>query len=427
MEKIKSIWRDKRFRFALVSIIYILWFVVWTENLWWLLGLPLIYDYFFSRKIDKLFLDKYRAWKKKHKAAKITMEWIEALLFAVVVVVPLKLYFFGMYVIPSSSMEQTLLVGDYLMVDRLAYGPKMPNTPISFPFVQHTLPFTKDTPSYVDWSPFEYKRLKGYSEVQRGDVVVFNFPAGDTVAVEWPNNTYYDLVRSPDGRAYVYANSKVVYRPVDKRENYIKRCVAVAGDTLRFVDQTLYINSLPQRAPDGIQYDYAVQMPGTDSYSVMTLSLEQLTKLKASGAAVTRAIFASSGDEIFPNRPDLYPWTKDDFGPLWVPKKGATIELTPQNLPLYERAIKNYEGNQLTVAADSTIWINGTQTDRYTFRMNYYFMMGDNRDNSADSRYWGFVPEDHIEGRAAFVWLSITPGENLFTGLRWSRMFRPIN
>lgn len=426
MERIKSIWQNKWFRFALVSIIYLLWFVVWTENLWWIVGLPFIYDHYFTRKIDTIVLSKYRAWKKRHKAVKFILEWVEALAFAVVVVVPLKLYFFGMYVIPSSSMEQTLLVGDYLMVDRLAYGPKMPNTPISFPFVQHTMPFSKDTPSYVDWSPFEYKRLAGYSRVKRNDVVVFNFPAGDTVAVEWPNNTYYDLVRTADGRTQVYAESKVVYRPVDKRENYIKRCVAVAGDTLRFEGETLYINSLPQRAPEGIQYDYAVQMPGTDSYSVMTLTLAQFAKLKASGAAVTRAIFATSGDEIFPNSPDRFAWTKDNFGPLWVPQKGATVALTYDNLPLYERVIKNYEGNQLTVAADSSIWINGTKSTEYTFRMDYYFMMGDNRDNSADSRFWGFVPEDHVEGRAAFIWLSITPGENIFSGLRWDRMFKAI-
>lgn len=201
----KNIWQNRKVRFWVVTVLYVLWFVVWTENLWWLLGVAVIYDYYFSRYIDKLFLNKYRATKAKNKTIKVTFEWIEALLFAVVVVVPLKLYFFGMYVIPSSSMEQTLLVGDYLMVDRLAYGPKMPNTPLAFPFVQHTLPFTKDTPSFSEWPTFDYKRLKGYSAVKKLDVVVFNFPAGDTVALEWPNSTYYDLVRVPGGREYVYA------------------------------------------------------------------------------------------------------------------------------------------------------------------------------------------------------------------------------
>lgn len=426
MEKIKEIWRNRKVRFWVVTVLYVLWFVVWTENLWWLLGVAVIYDYYFSRYVDKLFLNKYRAVKAKNKTLKISLEWVEALLFAVVVVVPLKLYFFGMYVIPSSSMERTLLVGDYLMVDRLAYGPKMPNTPLAFPFVQHTLPFTKDTPSFSDWPTFDYKRLKGYSSVERFDVVVFNFPAGDTVATEWPNNTYYDLVRAEGGREYVYANSKVVYRPVDKRENYVKRCVAVAGDTLRFQNETVTINGVPITAPQGVQYDYAVQAVGANSYQIQTLTAEQLGKAKAAGAAVTRAVYESQGDEIFPHRPDLYPWSKDNFGPLWIPRRGATVELTMDNLPLYERIIKNYEYNTLSVS-DSTIYVNGAAASSYTFKMDYYFMMGDNRDNSADSRYWGFVPEDHIEGRASFVWLSITPGESIFTGLRFSRMFRSIN
>ncbi|MEG1413705.1 MAG: signal peptidase I [Mucinivorans sp.] len=426
MNKIKEIWSNKKVRFSLVALIYILWFVVWTENLWWLLGLPLIWDYYFSRKIDKIFLNRYRAFKAKNKTLKITLEWIEALGFAVVVVVPLKLYFFGMYVIPSSSMEQTLLVGDYLMVDRLAYGPKMPNTPIAFPFVQHTLPLTKDTPSFVDWLQFEYKRLAGYSSIKRSDVVVFNFPAGDTVAVEWPNSTYYDLVRTPTTRDYVWQNSKIVYRPVDKRENYVKRCVAIAGDTLRFDGQTIYINSKATTPAKGVQYDYAVQMTGQEQCQVMTFTKQQLTKAQDAGAMVARAIYQSDSTEIFPHRPDLYPWTKDNFGPLWVPSRGATVKLTLDNLPLYERIIKNYEHHTLSVR-DSTIYINGAPTNSYTFAMNYYFMMGDNRDNSADSRYWGFVPEDHIEGRVSFVWLSITPGENIFTGLRFSRMFRGVN
>ncbi|MEG0033541.1 MAG: signal peptidase I, partial [Mucinivorans sp.] len=315
---------------------------------------------------------------------------------------------------------------DYLMVDRVAYGPKMPNTPISFPFVQHTLPFTKDTPSFVDWVNFDYKRLAGYSSVKRMDIVVFNFPAGDTVAVEWPNSTYYDLVRTPQGRDYVWANSKVVYRPVDKRENYVKRCVAVAGDSIRFDGQTLYINSQKVTPPEGVQYDYAVQMSGATTSEIKTMTAQQCAKAKAAGAMVVHAVYESEGNEIFPNRPDLYPWTKDDFGPLWVPRRGATVPLTMANLPLYERIIKNYERNTLSVR-DSTIYINGAVARDYTFKMDYYFMMGDNRDNSADSRYWGFVPEDHIEGRVSFVWLSITPGENIFTGLRFSRMFRGVN
>lgn len=424
MNKLKEIWTSKKVRFWVVSIIYVLWFVVWTQNLLWLLGVAVIYDYYFSRYIDKIYLNKYRAYKANHKSMKWVLEWCEALLYAVVVVVPLKLYFFGMYVIPSSSMEQTLLVGDYLMVDRVAYGPKMPNTPISFPFVQHTMPFTDDTPSFVDWFHFDYKRLWGYSEVKNMDVVVFNFPAGDTVALKWPASTYYDLVRIY-GYESVWQNSKIMYRPVDKRENYIKRCVAVAGDSLYFANQTIYINGDAVQSPDGVQYDYAVEQNGLPPY-VATMTAAQKVALDASGAIVMRAMYEIEPDAMFPHREDLYPWTKDNFGPIWIPKKGVKIDLTMDNLPLYDRIIKNYEGNSLSVS-DSTIYVNGAVATSYTFKMDYYFMMGDNRDNSADSRYWGFVPEDHIEGRASFVWLSITPGESIFTGIRWARMFKGIH
>lgn len=426
MNVFKKIWSSRRVRFWFFTTIYVLWFVVWTQNLLWLLGVAVIYDYYFSRYIDKIYLNKYRALKARNKTVKFVLEWVEALLYAVVVVVPLKLYFFGMYVIPSSSMEQTLLVGDYLMVDRVAYGPKMPNTPVSFPFVQHTLPFTQDTPSFVDWFKFDYKRLMGYSKVKNQDVVVFNFPAGDTVAVKWPNNTFYDLVRTPADREFVEQNSKIVYRPVDKRENYIKRCVAVAGDTLYFNNENLYINGKLVDPPAGIQYDYEVQMRGANESSVMSLTAEQLAKIKAAGGIATRAMYQVGPNEMYPHRSDLYPWTKDNYGPVWIPKKGVTVPLTMNNLPLYERIIKNYEGNSLSVT-DSTIYINGAPAHDYTFRMDYFFMMGDNRDCSADSRFWGFVPEDHIEGKASFVWLSITPGESIFSGIRFSRIFKSIN
>ncbi|MFI3294926.1 MAG: signal peptidase I [Rikenellaceae bacterium] len=393
MKKIREIWSNRWVRFGLVTFIYLLWFVVWTQNAWWLLGVPVIYDYFISRKIDVLFLNKYRAFKVRHKSFKWILEWIEALLFAVVVVTPLRLFFFGLYVIPSSSMEGTLLVGDYLYVNRLAYGPKMPITPISLPFVHNTLPFSSsNTPSYVDWIQYDYKRLAGFDTPQAGDVVVFNFPEGDTVALVDPISSYYELVRAY-GREAVYSQSEVVFRPVDKRENYIKRCVAVAGDTLQVVEDLTYVNGVQSEVPSRLIVEPLGDIPVTDA--------------------------------VFPHTPELYPWTHRNFGPLWVPRAGVTVDLTLENLPLYQRIIKNYELNDLRVEGE-TIYINGQVATQYTFRMDYYFMMGDNRDNSLDSRYWGFVPEDHIEGEASFVWLSITPGESIFGGLRWGRMFKSI-
>lgn len=448
MDKIKEIWRNRWVRFSFVSVLYVFWFVVWTANLWWLLGLVVIYDYFISRVMDRLFLDRYRRFKNSNKWLRKGLEWVEALLFAVVVVVPLKLYFFGMYMIPTPSMENTLLVGDYLFVNKLEYGPRMANTPISFPFVQHTMPLTKSTPSFVDWIQYPYKRLKGFSQIERDDVVVFNFPAGDTVAVIEPDVTYYELLRVM-GREELESRSEVVFRPVDKRENYIKRCVAVAGDSLHVVEGKVFVNGQPQRSIPGLQFTYFVQVESgarlSPSYleqlgiSLSEVSLEnQVYQMPLTEAAeqalaknpkvvrMVRGVSQGVSEAVFPQCPDLYHWNEDNYGPIWIPQKGSTVALNVASLPLYRRIIKNYEGNTLEVAADSTILINGTPATEYTFKMDYYFMMGDNRHNSADSRYWGFVPVDHIEGKASFIWLSIIPGKSLFTGIRWDRMFDKI-
>lgn len=448
MNKIKEIWRNRWVRFSVVSVLYVLWFVVWTANLWWLLGLVVIYDYFISRVMDRLFLDRYRRFKNSKKWLRRSLEWVEALLFAVVVVVPLKLYFFGMYMIPTPSMENTLLVGDYLFVNKLEYGPRMANTPLSFPFVQHTMPLTKSTPSFVDWIQYPYKRLKGFSQIERDDVVVFNFPAGDTVAMIEPEVTYYELLRVM-GREELEKKSEVVFRPVDKRENYIKRCVAVAGDSLMVVEGKVVVNGVPQKKIPGLEFTYFVQVesgarlaPGyleELGISLSEVSLEnqvyQMPLTEESEAALAknpkvvrmvRGVSQGVSEAVFPQRPDLYHWNEDNYGPIWIPKKGATVALDLKTLPLYTRIIKNYEGNTLEVMADSTILINGAPTTEYTFKMDYYFMMGDNRHNSADSRYWGFVPMDHIEGKASFIWLSITPGKSLLTGIRWDRMFDKI-
>lgn len=448
MNKIKQIWGNRWVRFSVVGVIYVLWFVIWTANPWWLLGLVVVYDYFISRVMDRLFLDRYRRFKNSNKWLRKSLEWVEALLFAVVVVVPLKLYFFGMYMIPTPSMENTLLVGDYLFVNKLEYGPRMANTPLSFPFVQHTMPLTKQTPSFVDWVQYPYKRLKGFSDIERNDVVVFNFPAGDTVALIEPEVTYYELLRVM-GREELEKRSEIIFRPVDKRENYIKRCVAVAGDSLRVVEGKVYINGEPQVQIPGLQFTYFVQVESgarlAPSYleelgvSLSEVSLEnqvyQMPLTEAAEVALSknpkvvrmvRGVSQGVSEAVFPQRPDLYPWNEDNYGPIWIPGKGKSVALNIKTLPLYSRIIKNYEGNTLEVAADSTILINNIPTTEYTFKMDYYFMMGDNRHNSADSRYWGFVPMDHIEGKASFIWLSITPGKSLLGGIRWNRMFDKI-
>ena len=393
MNKLKEIWQNKKVRFAVVTTLYLLWFVLWTQNLLWILGVAIIYDYYFTRFMDKLFLNKYRQIKAGNKTLRIILEWVEAIIYAVIVVIPLKLYFFGLYVIPSGSMEGTLLIGDYVYVDRTAYGPKMPVTPIAFPFVQHTMPMTENSNSFSDCIQFDYKRLAGHSSPENGDVVVFNFPAGDTVALIEPTASYYDLVRNY-GREQVVDNSEIIFRPVDKRENYIKRLVGMPGDTLSVIDNLVFINGTKQAEP------------------------ERLIQGKNINLSVTNA--------TFPHEPGLYPWTHRNYGPLWIPAKGAQVELNLNNLPIYERIIKNYEGNKLEVK-NKEIFINDVKADNYTFKMDYYFMMGDNRDNSLDSRYWGFVPEDHIEGKASFVWLSVDQNKGFFKGLRFNKMFKSIN
>lgn len=474
-ENIKSLFSNRWFKFSVVTLIYILWFVVWTRSWIMLIGVPIIYDIYISKYFHKLYLNKYRAYKKEHEGFRKTMEWVEAFLYAMAVVIPLKLYFFGMYVIPSSSMEKTLMTGDYIFVNKIAYGPKMPNTPISFPFVHNTLPFSKTTPSYLEWLHWPYKRLAGYGQIERNDVVIFNVPDGDTVALgtmkvrdpsgmiyeqDVSTQSYYELIRTY-GRKEVYDQTRVLYRPVDKRENYIKRCIGLPGDTVTISDGDVYVNGQLQTQQKGVQYFYTVStnapIPGkafermnihtaedfyysaeTGKYT-LTLTDPEVEQMRSLPQVtdITRYVERIPTQSVFPHDPYHYPWSTDIFGPLWVPKAGVTVQLTPENLPLYERIIKNYEGNNLEIQQvqnpmtgeqdQVVILINDVVATEYTFRMDYYFMMGDNRHNSLDSRYWGFVPIDHIEGKAAFIWLSIEQGKNIFTGLRWSRMFTGIH
>jgi len=289
--------------------------------------------------------------------------------------------------------------------------------------------------------------------VQRNDAVVFNYPDGDTLSVKFQSNrSYYSMVREY-GWKRVNNNPRefgeIISRPVDKRENYIKRCVAVAGDTLQIIDRQVYINGKPSINPGIIQYNYAVKAAGgqlnprlldeldiTDrirevgQYKIVTLTKESAAQLaKIKGIESVELLNEPTGtwdQETFPYSPK-YQWNRDNYGPIWIPKAGSTIELTLDNLPLFERIIRNYELNDLKVT-DGKIYINGKESTTYTFKMNYYWMMGDNRHNSADSRYWGMVPEDHIVGKAVFVWFSMDKNKTLLDGkIRWNKLFRTVN
>ncbi len=447
MKKIKDFFGNKWVGFALATILYVLWFVVWTGNWWMLLGVIVIYDLYISRLFYRYVWSRNARLCEKSPLYRSVYEWVNAIVFATVVASIIHLFLFQMYVIPSSSMEKTLLVGDYLYVSKVTYGPQMPNTPLSFPFVHHTMPFSQTRKSFCEAVKWPYHRLKGLRKIGRNDVVVFNFPAGDTVLLENQVATYYDVLRDYEyqygperGREELARNYTIITRPVDKRENYIKRCVAIPGDSVRIVDSELFVNGKPQETIPEKQYCYTVrtsspltpyaveqlgitelQGSGTHYFMPLTESSAQALREMDNVVSVTRY---TAEEEAFPH--DVrYGWTADDFGPLWVPQKGARIELTEDNLPLYRRIIEVYEGNDLEVR-DGKIFINGEESDGYTFKMDYYWMMGDNRHNSADSRYWGFVPEDHIVGKASFIWLSLDSEKSFPANIRWNRLFTKV-
>lgn len=463
---------------AIWSIIYVL-FIVWVGNFWWLLLLPVVIDSFITKFIP------WTWWKSsKNKSFLAFMGWVDAIVFALIAVYFINIYLFQNYQIPSSSLEKTLLVGDFLFVSKASYGPRVPNTPLSFPLVQHTFPII-NTKSFIETPQWEYKRLKGFDQIERNDIVVFNFPTGDTVAVNKQNPDYYtscyfeglSLLRSqhPDvtpsteecydaGREIVRAKTQeygeIIYRPVDRRENYVKRCVGIPGDWIEIKNNQMIINGEKQEKIPGIQFNYFVQTDGTPLNSVLDkleISLEDrmyidnnqyaegikslgfdpnlpLYHLPLTEAAYSKLLNTAGVVKIqieTADQPgDVFPlgggktWTRDNYGPIYIPKKGAKLALNAYNFPIYERIIRVYENNTLEVK-NGKYFVNGKETSTYQFKMDYYWMMGDNRHNSADSRYWGFVPEDHIVGRPVLIWLSLNKDKGLLDGkIRFSRFFK---
>lgn len=397
----------------------------------------------------------YDYWRKYEKTK--ASEWTEALVFAIVVATIVRTFFLEAFTIPTSSMEKTLLVGDYLFVSKVSYGPKTPNTPLTIPFTHHTFPFTETIPSYSEWISLPYFRFPGFGNVKNNDIVVFNYPDGDTVSVNMQNISYYRLVRSfgwdkvnsPED-INPYNNmpfGKVVARPIDKRDNYVKRCVAIAGDKLEIKNQQLYINGSPAANPEMMQFSYDVQFNSMQNpkklfdklditdmepyQNMQNANIWQLHLNKKNREKIQNSIqlaqMAERMDPVGQYDPDIFPnvasyaWNKDNYGPLVIPKEGVTVKLDTHSIHLYKRVIGVYENNDLKING-TQILINGKPETSYTFKQNYYFMMGDNRHNSADSRFWGFVPNDHIVGKAVFIWLSRSTNRS-FPNVRFERVF----
>ena len=434
-------------RFAIWAALWLLW-TAWHGNWWWLLGLPVVFEFTVSRRL-KAWCEKV---SEKSHAAKVALGWADALIFAVVLVTFINIFFFQAFKIPSSSMESSLLTGDYLFVSKTAYGPKLPQTPLSVPFVHNTMPGKSGKESYSTALQFDYRRIKGFGHVERDDYVVFSFPHGDTVLSKAPTEDYYTHVRMTSREYAIKTYGPIKVRPVDKKDHYVKRCVAIAGDTLRVMDGWVYVNGKAQERYPGIQNTYRVitaapinpvtlremgfntgevwysqALPG---YQALPLTDERLEKIMtfSNVESVTPNI-----DVYPPDYPDselmLFPfvetgWTRDNYGPIWIPAKGESVRLTDENLPLYRRIIEVYEGNTFEELGDGRYRINGEETDTYTFRMDYYFMMGDNRHNSLDSRYWGFVPEDHIVGKPRVIWMSTDANQKFPRNIRWNRLLK---
>ena len=419
MKKLKEI-LGKFFTIVAFIIFTIAWslFVYVLEGEW-LYFIPLIVG-------DILFWEtlNYKFWKKREKKPKKkkseVRSWIDAIGFAVIAATLLRTFLIEAYTIPTSSMEKSMLIGDFLFVSKVAYGPRVPMTPIAFPLVHHTMPIGNGK-SYSEAVKLPYHRMKGLGEIKRNDCVVFNWPA------------------------------ETLGRPVDKKENYVKRCVGVPGDKIELIDAQLMVNDAPQEEPEGMkkQWHYNVSTKGTglnpnilyEKYDIteggygrnkneynLTLTNESRDAIQNfTNVTSVKRQYEKGGiyaDYIFPHDKN-FKWNVDNFGPITVPAAGETVSITTENLSIYKDIIERYENNKLEVVAGE-IYINDKVATTYTFAMDYFWMMGDNRHNSADSRFWGFVPENHIVGKALFVWMSWDKNAKGLNKIRWNRLFSSV-
>lgn len=408
--------------------------------------------FFDKKKETPTYIGATEPKKKSHPR-----QWISDLIFLFIVIPLVNIFVIQSYAIPTSSMEGSMLVGDKLFVSKFHFGARIPQTPLSFPFVHNTLPVL-NTKSYIGGLQLPYMRLPGFSPLKRNDIVVFNWPEGDTVTTRYQSQISYHQIVREIGKQQTLQQLDITTYPVDKRENYVKRCVAVGGDSIKIVEGVLYVNGQPAEKKALQQTSYFVQTDGTPlnekrlrEYGVtempraekggflMHLNEKSLEKVKSiSTVKSITPIVEVPGQkdaQVFPYIDSLL-WNRDNFGPLYIPKKGDQIQLTPLNCAIYGRTIKVFENNPTFECKNGQAFLDGKPLASYTFKMNYYWMMGDNRHNSQDARMWGFVPEDHIVGKPIFVWLStedVAPNngkgfmKKLLTGeirIRWNKTFR---
>ncbi len=366
-------------------------------------------------KLD--FFKKKTEDKEEEKQNKsVVREWADAILFAVIAATIIRWLFLEAFTIPTPSMEKTLLVGDFLFVSKIHYGPRTPKTPLQMPLTHQKI-WGTDIPSYVDWIQLPQYRLPGLSSIKQNDVVVFNYP---------PELEY----------------------PVDLKTNYIKRCVGLPGDSLKVVDTQVFINNVSLENPDKMEFrhnivtnqdikdrvfkNYDITDYERTNYGYIAHTTPETAKEFAKLPFVDRVEILKMSPEqvnprVYPKNAELFPWNEDFYGPIWIPKEGETIELNEATIALYRDVIKNYEHNDEVRVENGKMTIEGEVISTYTFKQDYYFMMGDNRHNSEDSRFWGFVPEDHVVGKAFFIWLSLDKNESFLNKIRWNRFFNLIH
>ncbi|MBC8046855.1 MAG: signal peptidase I [Fimbriimonadaceae bacterium] len=419
----------------------------------------------FDKKV-KYLGPPHEVYKGKKKT--FWREWADAIAFAVIAATFIRTFFFEAYTIPTTSMESTLLAGDFLFVSKFHYGPRFPMTPVAFPFAHHTMPFIGGK-AYSEIIKLPYFRLPGLQNIHRNDIVVFNFPEGDTVYLPDPSQDFYDYKRQgTPGRPFTYRPDQITTRPLDKRENYIKRCVAIPGDSLKVVNGVLYINGELAYQPENLQKSYTLYSKpnvvisddflvdqGVDTLDrearsrrfyedrsssvVVSLTQEIYEKLKPNPAIdrIEPTYYPNSHSDVsvnvvnfqrtYPHNLNVQRNSNDEFGPIYVPKKGETVAINKNTYPFYKRIIESYEHNKISYDKEGNPYINNQPLTEYTFKQNYYWLMGDNRHRSLDSRYWGFVPEDHVVGKAEMVWWSWNskvPFFQRFGTIRWDRVMR---